>query len=197
MRYFERDGDGLLWRNGGETLLIAPWGEDSLRVRSTMQGDVLDTRFALLEPEPSGDVEIGIEDERAYIRNGAITARVELDPWFHCARLGFYDRRGGLLLGEHVGPPGLGRLLGPGGLGVGGVALGVHAPAGDPDGVGHIFFQIILVVEGFGQFFQLIQQSHAGVPPASCSSWDQTEPSPGGRWWRRSAPPPRNRRSCP
>ena len=100
MRYFEREGDGLLWRNGGETLLIAPWGEDSLRVRSTIQGDVADTRYALLEPAPSQDVEIAIEDERASIRNGGITAQVELDPWFHIARLSFIDRHGRLLLRE-------------------------------------------------------------------------------------------------
>ena len=51
MRYFEQNGDQLIWRNKGETLIISPWGQNSLRVRSALQGDVQDTRFALLEPE--------------------------------------------------------------------------------------------------------------------------------------------------
>ena len=51
MRYFEQNGSELIWRNKGETLIISPWGENSLRVRSTLQGDVQDTRYALLEPE--------------------------------------------------------------------------------------------------------------------------------------------------
>ena len=50
MNYFEQSGRELIWRNRGETLVLTPWGEDSLRVRSTLQGDVTDTRYALLEP---------------------------------------------------------------------------------------------------------------------------------------------------
>ena len=99
MRYFERDGQSLIWR-GGEVLVIVPWGEDSLRVRATLQGDVADTRYALLEPDGSRDVEIDIADEWAQIRNGRLTARIELDEWFHCARLTFLNQRGELLLRE-------------------------------------------------------------------------------------------------
>ena len=80
MKYFERCGNDLVWRNRGETLVISPWGQNSLRVRSTLQGDVLDTRFALLDPEET-DVEIVIEDERASIRCGNLTAEVGMDDW--------------------------------------------------------------------------------------------------------------------
>ena len=100
MEYFEQAGNELIWRNRGETLAIAPWGEDSLRVRATLQGDVLDTRFALLEPGPSPDVTIAIGDDCAEIRNGNLTARVTMDGWHRYARIGFYNQKGELLLRE-------------------------------------------------------------------------------------------------
>ena len=100
MNYFEQSGCELIWRNRGETLVIAPWGEDSLRVRSTLQGDVADTRYALLEPGPSPDVTIAIDDDCAEIRNGNLTARVTMDGWHRYARIGFYNQRGELLLRE-------------------------------------------------------------------------------------------------
>ena len=71
MNYFEQRGQELIWRNRNETLSIMPWGADSLRVRAALVGDVADTRFALLEPEPSEDVSIEIHEETASIRNGA------------------------------------------------------------------------------------------------------------------------------
>lgn len=48
MRYFERQGNQLIGRSLGETLVITPWGEDSLRVRSRLVQEVDDPRFALL-----------------------------------------------------------------------------------------------------------------------------------------------------
>ena len=50
MEFFEQCGGSLIWRNHGETLMITPWGPDSLRVRSAVQSDVEDTRYSLLEP---------------------------------------------------------------------------------------------------------------------------------------------------
>ena len=55
MEYFEKTGQTLIWRNGGETLAICPWGEDSLRVRAVMMGEIEDTRYALLDPVPHVD----------------------------------------------------------------------------------------------------------------------------------------------
>ena len=91
MRYFEQDGASLIWRNKGETLIISPWGKDSLRVRSTLQGDVMDTRFALLEPEAC-ETEIIIEDTKATIRCGKLTASVEVDGWHHLAQMTFLNQ---------------------------------------------------------------------------------------------------------
>ena len=33
-----RDGDGLVYKDGGQTLVIQPWGRDGLRVRVTPTG---------------------------------------------------------------------------------------------------------------------------------------------------------------
>ena len=99
MKYFERCGNDLVWRNKGETLVISPWGQNSLRVRSTLLGDVLDTRFALLDPEET-DVEIVIEDERASIRCGNLTAEVGMDDWHGMSRITFRNQKGEVLLRE-------------------------------------------------------------------------------------------------
>ena len=100
MRYFERDGNSLVWRNMGETLVITPWGQDSLRVRSALQGDVADNRYALLEPGEARDVEIESGDESAWIRNGRIKACVSVDGWHKYAQIAFYDHMGKLLIRE-------------------------------------------------------------------------------------------------
>lgn len=50
MRYFEKKGSSLILRNNGETLMLTPWGEDSIRVRTVVQGKIADNRFALLDP---------------------------------------------------------------------------------------------------------------------------------------------------
>ena len=99
MYYFEKDGQSLIWRNKGETLIITPWGENSLRVRSTLQGEVTDTRFALLEPEAT-ETEITIEETSASIRCGNITASVEMDDWHKMASITFLNQRGEVLLKE-------------------------------------------------------------------------------------------------
>ncbi|HEY1095167.1 MAG TPA: TIM-barrel domain-containing protein [Glycomyces sp.] len=72
MNTFETAKDAIIWRGDGETLVVQAWGRDSLRVRSTRAGEVLDTDFALLEPEPV-DVEITVDGETATLVNGAIT----------------------------------------------------------------------------------------------------------------------------
>ncbi len=99
MRYFEQNGSELIWRNKGETLVISPWGANSLRVRSVLQGEVQDTRFALLEPEQA-KVEIVIEDMRASICNGKIKADLEVDDWHRLAVITFLNQKGEVLLRE-------------------------------------------------------------------------------------------------
>ncbi len=99
MNYYERNGNELIWRNKGETLVITPWGEDSLRVRSTLQGDVADARWALLEPERTETV-VEIDGDSAAITNGRLTAKLEMDGWHRYAQSSFYNQRGELLIRE-------------------------------------------------------------------------------------------------
>ena len=41
---------GLLWRGDGQTLSVQPCDRDAVRIRSRLQGDVIDTDYALLPP---------------------------------------------------------------------------------------------------------------------------------------------------
>ena len=73
METFETSKDSVIWRGDGETLVVQAWGRDSLRVRSSPSGEVLDTDFALLEPAPV-DVDITMDGDTATLVNGDITA---------------------------------------------------------------------------------------------------------------------------
>ena len=103
MEYFERDGNALIWRSSGETLEIRPWGRNSFRVRSVMMGEIRDDRFALLEPTEEEAPDIQIQPERAVIRNGRLTAEVDMDSWHHYARI-TYRREDGTLLFRETAP---------------------------------------------------------------------------------------------
>ncbi len=100
MNPFEQNGQQLVWRNRGETLTLTPWGQDSLRVCAALMREPEDTRWALMDPQPAGDVEIVLGQERASIRCGRLTAVVELDGWQKHARLRFLNQRGETLLSE-------------------------------------------------------------------------------------------------
>ena len=52
MTSFDTEHGRIIWRGGGETLVVEAWGHDALRVRATRAGAVLDTDFALLPPAP-------------------------------------------------------------------------------------------------------------------------------------------------
>ena len=99
MRYFEQDGSSLVWRSKNETLVLTPWGENSLRVRSAMMVDVEDTRYALLDPEYAPS-EIKISDWVASISCGNLTAEVVTDDWNDYATITFRNQRGEVLLQE-------------------------------------------------------------------------------------------------
>jgi alpha-D-xyloside xylohydrolase len=107
MNAFESSADALTWRGDGETLVVQAWGRDSLRVRSTRAGEVLDTDFALLEPQPV-DVEITVDGDTATLVNGGITAVLRARGGFdyqtgydvfHCS-VEFRDASGRTLLRE-------------------------------------------------------------------------------------------------
>ena len=104
MNFFERNNQQLIWRNHGETLIVEPWGEDSVRVRSALMREVKDERFALLEPAACPNAEIQIENERkAVVRSGKITALLEVCGWKERAKITFLNQKGEVLLEETDG----------------------------------------------------------------------------------------------
>ena len=100
MNWYEQEGNSLVWRNKGETVLLTPWGSDSLRVRAVQMGDIRDDRFALLEPAECADTEIVIDGEQASIRCGRLTARLRIEGWQKRVHIAFYNQKGELLLSE-------------------------------------------------------------------------------------------------
>lgn len=100
MNWYDKDGQSLIWRNKGETLILTPWGQDSIRVRSVLMGEIRDDRFALLDPALTDDVEIGINDTMAFLRVGKLKACLEMDGWHQYAQISFYNQEGKLLLRE-------------------------------------------------------------------------------------------------
>jgi len=70
---FEVNDDAVVWRGDGETLEVRAWGPDSLRVRSRLMGELLETDYALLSPE-SAQVDVKLDTDVAVVRNGRIEA---------------------------------------------------------------------------------------------------------------------------
>ena len=104
MKFFEQNDQQLIWRNHGETLVVEPWGADSLRVRAALMREVKDERFALLEPAACPGAEIRIENERkAMVRNGKITALLEVCGWKERAKITFLNQKNEVLLEETEG----------------------------------------------------------------------------------------------
>ncbi|MCI9573906.1 MAG: glycoside hydrolase family 31 protein [Lachnospiraceae bacterium] len=99
MEFFEVREGSLIYRENGETLMVTPWGKDSLRVRSVFAGEVEEGSVALLEPEPV-EADIVIGEWEASITNGNIKARLWVNGWGHALQIGFYNQRGELLLRE-------------------------------------------------------------------------------------------------
>lgn len=76
MNHFRQEGNALLWEQHHETVRIEPWGPNSLRVRATVASEIRnDLPSALLDPV-AAETQIEIGEERAVVRNGAITAEV-------------------------------------------------------------------------------------------------------------------------
>jgi alpha-D-xyloside xylohydrolase len=79
MGLFVKDDEALRWRGGQETVLVEPWGADSLRVRGTVVGGILDDQpGALLTAKPS-QVYVQRYEGGARITNGEITAEMSDD----------------------------------------------------------------------------------------------------------------------
>ena len=100
MAFFEQQGNSVIFRNNGETVVVCPWGPDSVRVRAVLMGDVRDDRFALLDPTPTDDVEIMIDKEHASLRVGKLTVKLDVCGWKGRAKLTFLNQKGEVLLRE-------------------------------------------------------------------------------------------------
>ena len=100
MRYFEQQDQSIVFRNHGETVMVTPWGPDSVRVRAVLMGDIRDDRFALLDPAPCQDVEMVIDEEHALLRVGKLTVKMDAEGWKRRARLTFLNQKGEVLLRE-------------------------------------------------------------------------------------------------
>ena len=100
MSLFKLQMNRLSWANDGERGVIEPWGENGLRVRVVMMGEILDTDFDLLPYGASNAPIINITDGEASITNGRITAKIIRDGWEKIPRISFYNQKGDLLLTE-------------------------------------------------------------------------------------------------
>ncbi|GHV62452.1 glycosyl hydrolase [Spirochaetia bacterium] len=100
---FSREQNRLIYRYDAEKLWVEPWGENSLRVRSTKMaempgvsgGNALED-WALLPPKTcAADIKIG--ENGASIRNGKLEIRIS-----NSGRISGYNSRGEMLLDEYV-----------------------------------------------------------------------------------------------
>jgi alpha-D-xyloside xylohydrolase len=99
MGIFTREGNRVTWQMDGERMVIEPWGVNSLRVRSRMMGEILDSDFALL-PVETQPVRIDISEHEAIITNGKIRAVIKEEGWSRRCQISFYNNKGELLLRE-------------------------------------------------------------------------------------------------
>ena len=72
---FKIDNHRLVFQYDAEKLWIEPWGENSLRVRATKNGQMPDEDWALI-PQAESKAGITLGEEYAEIENGKIIARV-------------------------------------------------------------------------------------------------------------------------
>jgi alpha-D-xyloside xylohydrolase len=96
-KMFERDGDRLIFRYDAETLWIEPWGDNSLRVRSTKKPQMPDRDWALLPVSCESEVSVEITDEQASIRNGKVQAIIT-----NLGKMAFYNDKGEMILNEYL-----------------------------------------------------------------------------------------------
>lgn len=71
---FLKSKDSLVFKKGNETVLIEPWGKNSLRIRSTMSPELKDMCWGLTEKVSNGSVKIDVDGEGATITHGKLSA---------------------------------------------------------------------------------------------------------------------------
>lgn len=99
MAIFTYGEDYLEYRNGGETVRIMVWGENSFRVVSVPSGPLDLSCSALLPQQPIKAV-VTAWEETAEITNGKITAFFDTRGWNDTAVLTFYNEKKEVLLKE-------------------------------------------------------------------------------------------------
>lgn len=99
LHFFEQQGNHLLFRENGETVMISPWGKNSFRIRAAFLGEIDEGSIALLEAEEE-QTQIEIEEWKAEITNGNIKAELIVQPWGRALQMRFYNQKGELLLQE-------------------------------------------------------------------------------------------------
>ena len=73
---FYEDKNALVFKKGNETILIEPWGKDSLRVRATLERDLLDQCWGLTRKVEASSAKIEKNEQGASITNGKLTAKI-------------------------------------------------------------------------------------------------------------------------
>jgi alpha-D-xyloside xylohydrolase len=94
---FTINGNTLIRQYDCEKLYIEPWGDNSFRIRSTKQAELLGNNdWALLLPK-SCNTKISIIGDDASIENGRIRADIDAG-----GKITFYNQKGDILLEEYV-----------------------------------------------------------------------------------------------
>ncbi len=101
---FKIEGNKLIRKFDGETLVVEGYGKDSIRVRSRMMESVIDTDFSLL-PQENNESSIVIEGDKATVTNGKIKAVVTVEGWTKRSKVTFYNQEGKKLI-EEIGAEG-------------------------------------------------------------------------------------------
>ena len=99
MNFFEKKNGALYFRENGETVKVEGWRKDSLRVRGGVLSDISEESIALL-PAGLTDPVIEINERRASITNGKITAVLEVQTWGNALQITFLNQKKEVLLKE-------------------------------------------------------------------------------------------------
>lgn len=98
MSFFAEGENYLEYHNGGETLRITGWGDNSLRVVSVPNGPLDLTSSALL-PQSTKAI-VMVEEETAQITNGNISAVIDSRGWNSAAIITFFNEKKEVILKE-------------------------------------------------------------------------------------------------
>lgn len=102
MSFFTKSENYIEYHNAGETLRIAAWGENSLRVVSVPSGP-LDMSSSALKDQAPVNVQIQTDEETAIIKNGKISALIDTRGWNSAAVVTFFNDKNEILLKEMDG----------------------------------------------------------------------------------------------